>query len=212
MVQSTATAGKVVAAAKRDVGKPGPVNTCVSNGMQRFASEAGAPKLTWNGRPTASITEARLAGKAKHDGWTYHDGLAGIAPGDFADWARPAGIFHVSAVIQLRRSALGVLQALQTIGSGGPSGKINWQPTTGNTSSQGWNVAGYFRGYWRAPYAAPVKTTTKPAGQTTVKVKAGEGGIAFAARVKVPLATLKKLNPSVRDWGDLRLGQSIRTK
>lgn len=214
-MSSTATAGKVVAAACAGLGKPGPVDTCVSNGMQRFASEAGAPKLTYKGRPTASITEARIAGKAGNDGWTYHEGLAGIKPGDFADWARPAGIFHVSTVITVRRTGLGVVVALQTIGSGGPTGKINWQPAAGNPA--GWNVAAYFRGYWRAPYAAPVKTSSKPSPApaskpVTTTVQSGEGGIAVAARVKVPLGVLERLNPTVRNWGGLRLGQTIRIK
>lgn len=216
MVHTTATAGKVVAAAQRDLGKPGPINTCVSNGMQRFASEAGAPKLTYKGRPTASITEARIAGKAGNDGWQYHSGLGGVKPSDFVDWRKPAGIFHVSTVIEVRKSGLGVVLALRTIGSGGPTGKINWQPAAG--SPAGWNDASYWQGYWRAPYAAPIKTVAKPAPKpaptptaSTTKVLRNEGGIAVAARVKIPYPTLQKLNPGV-NMNHLDVGQTLRIR
>ena len=200
MVNTTATPAKVVAAAKRDLGKPGPVDTCVSNGLQRFAAEAGAPKLTWNGRPTASITEARLAAKAGHDGWSYHEGLVGVQPGDMVDWARPAGIFHVSTVIEVRKNAGGTVLALRTIGSGGPSGLINWQPAAGDPA--GWNVAAYWRGYWRMPFAAPAKVVTKSAAPAKARrstiVGAHENLSVVAARTHVPLATLEHLNPQVK--------------
>ena len=200
MVNTTATPAKIVAAAKRDLGKPGPVDTCVSNGMQRFASEAGAPKLTWQGVPTASITTARLAGQAGHDGWSYHVGLQGVAPGDFVDWQRPTGIFHVSTVIEVRKNAGGAVLALRTIGSGGPSGLINWQPAAGNP--EGWNVAAYWRGYWRAPLAAPAKVVAKPAAPAQARrstiVGAHENLSVVAARTHVALAQLEKLNPQVK--------------
>lgn len=197
---STATAAKIVAAAKRDVGRPGGIDTCVSNGMQRFSSEAGAPKLTNpGGGVTASVTEARADAKAKRNGWSYHAGLTGLQPGDFVDWA---GIFHVSCVIAVHKTG-SKITGVQSIGSGGPTGLINWQP-----AGAGFNAPSLFKGYFRAPYATKKPTPTKV---VTVKAVSGDSLASIGAAHHVSLAKMESLNPGVKPPAyTIQPGETIR--
>lgn len=73
------------------LGEPGPDNTCLSNGVQRWAKEGGLPQL---GNNTATVSVYRKAAK---DAGYYHTDIPNIQVGDVLDWAFLNGIIgHVS--------------------------------------------------------------------------------------------------------------------
>lgn len=73
------------------LGEPGPDNTCLSNGVQRWAKEGGLPQL---GNNTATVSVYRKAAK---DAGYYHTDITQIQVGDVLDWAFINGIIgHVS--------------------------------------------------------------------------------------------------------------------
>jgi LysM repeat protein len=111
---------------------------------------------------TASVTEAQRKAEAGFHGWSYHRGTAGIAVGDFADW-NPEQLGddndrHVSCVVDIEAGRI------KSIGAGGPTGKVAYQPRNG-----GYNPAGYFQGYFRAPDAPAVAPAAVPAPKPAVQ-------------------------------------------
>jgi hypothetical protein len=67
--------------ARKHLGESGPLDTCLSNGPERWAKELGLPTLG-----TGSVTEARRLARAGHHGWGYVEGTHGLARGHVADW------------------------------------------------------------------------------------------------------------------------------
>lgn len=195
----------LLAAARKHLGQSGPTNTCMSNGVERWAREAGIAPIDGN----ASCSQGSRQAHAGHNGWKVVP-VSQVRLGDVLYW-RAFG--HVSVVDEIDHAG-----NIRSIGSGGPSGRVSYQPAGG-----GHNAPSNFREVWRPPApkkaAAPKPPAKKPApkpkptaGEQSTTARKGEGGIALAARVKVPIDTLKRLNPDVKDWGDLDLGQKIITK
>lgn len=133
--------------ARKHLGEDGPVNTCVSNGPERWTRELGLPQLG-----TASVTEAVRLAKAGHNGYRYHDGTDGLSRGHIGVWTHEAlgsgDAEHVSVVDDVE----GALW--KGIGSGTPSHKVARQPQGG-----GLNPKSVLRGYIIAP------TETEPAAK-----------------------------------------------
>lgn len=179
------TLADIAARAHEHLGEPGPDDTCVSNGMNRWPKELGLP-----GIDTASVTEARRLAKAGHNGWRYHPGLAGLRVGHFVDWAT---IFHVSVVTDIDPRGY-----VRTIGSGGPSGKVAWQPAGG-----GYNSPHVFRGYFIPPTGSGAQAAP------TYTLKHGDTLYAIAEHHHTTWQHLAQLN-GIRDVRDLQVGQVIK--
>lgn len=149
---------RIAAAARADLGEPSPENTCCSLGMNKWPQDVGLPGIGTN-----SVTEARQRARAGHNGWSYHDGMDGVRIGDFPDWAGD-DIHHVTVVEDIDDGG-----RIRSIGAGGPTGKVWWQPRT-----QGYNDRTVFKGYFRAPAEKPATRpvkTTKPRTQPVPVVK-----------------------------------------
>lgn len=149
--------------ARKHLGESGPIDTCLSNGPERWAAELGLPALG-----TGSVTEARRLARAGHAGWRYVDGTDGLAVGHVADWdpavlGRPDAR-HVCVVIDVDGDRW------RGIGSGTPSGTVAVQPASG-----GFNPKSVLVGYFVAPTdtaAGPKPSTVKPK-TGSVKVQTG---------------------------------------
>lgn len=139
-----ATAQQYADVALSHVGEPGPNNTCLSNGVQKWAGEVGLPQLGGN---TSTVSVYRAA--AQKDGY-YHAGMAGVQVGDILDWA---GIGHVTVCTGVSPSG-----GLQSVGSGTANGLVRVDPPSG-----GYNNPATFRGYIRLPFngvSTPTVTTS----------------------------------------------------
>lgn len=189
--------------AEKHLGEPGPVDTCWSNGPERWAHELGLPGLG-----TASVSEARRLAKAGHNGWSYHEGTAGLARGHVGDWdpdvlgrtAADRNPAHVCVVDEVRGDAW------RGIGSGTPSGKVARQPSSG-----GLNPKGVLIGYFVAPTetrAAPApapapkpatssSSSSSSAKATTYTVKDKDYLLRIAAQHKTTVKAILKLNPAL---------------
>lgn len=158
------TAADVINVAKSHLGETSADNTCVSQGPATWLPEAGIdlPDITYSSddvNATIGVDEgpkntrrnvtgfAVLAIKGAA-GYSWHDATE-AQPGDFAIWA--PDYFHVSLVEDVQGGSI------RTIGAGGPTGQVNWQPRGG-----GYNPPAQFHGVVRPPYAvdvpAPVET------------------------------------------------------
>lgn len=153
-----ATAQQFADIALSHVGEPGPANTCLSNGVQKWAGEAGLPQL---GGDTSTVSVYRSA--AQKDGY-YHAGMAGVQIGDVLDWA---GIGHVTVCTGVSPSG-----GVQSVGSGTTSGLVRVDPPSG-----GYNSSAIFRGYIRLPYNGSSSTVTTSADVTPAGSIAGLAGI-----------------------------------
>lgn len=194
----TTTIGQAIAAkALEHLGDASPDNSCVSNGMAKWTKEAGADAL-----PTASVSEAKAMALAGWHGWTYHTNLSGVRVGDFVDWdpevLGSATDRHVSCVVEIDSHG-----AIKSVGSGGPSGKVAYQPRGG-----GFNPPDYFRGYFRAPApakapAAPAKAPAAPqpakAAQGDYVIRAGDDLLSIARAHHTTVAAIMKANPPGSD-------------
>lgn len=190
--------------AEHHLGESGPLNTCWSNGPERWAHELGLPGLG-----TASVSEARRLAKAGHNGWRYHEGTAGLARGHFGDWdpdvlgrtAADPNPAHVCVVDEVRGDAW------RGIGSGTPSGKVARQPGSG-----GFNPRSVLVGYFVAPTeppAPPAAPAPKPATSSssssstssgkgsTYTVKGGDYLLRIAAQHKTTVKAILRANPAL---------------
>lgn len=179
----------LLAAARKHRGQAGPINTCMSNGVERWAREAGIAPIDGNG----SCSQGSRQAHAGHNGWKVIP-VSQARPGDVLYWRN---IGHVSVV-----DAIDHVGNIRSIGSGGPSGLVAYQPAGG-----GFNAPSNFREAWRPP--APKKASTpakpKPASKpapkpssskpVTVKPKPGEGLYSIADRSHISHAKIKELNP-----------------
>jgi LysM repeat protein len=147
--------------AVRHLGEPGPLDTCVSNGLNRWPGELGLPVLG-----TSSVTEAVRLAKAGHNGYRYVSGTAGMARGHFGIWSHEAlgsvNDEHTCVVDQVDGNLW------RGIGSGTPSGKVARQPASG-----GLNPKSVLVGYIVAP--TETVAATKPAAAAKPAVVAAGG-------------------------------------
>lgn len=193
---------KLADVAHEHLGESGPNDSCLQ-AVNRWAKEAGGKAL-----PTDSVSAAvqLVSSRGAEYGWTYHEGLDGVQLGDVLRWARahlnPSAADpnpeHVS-VFSKRDSAGG----MQSIGSGGPTGKVALQPQSG-----GFNPPATFRGYFRIqlqpaapskPAPAPSKPASKPASSGTITVAAGETLWALAQRHGTTVGAFLTANPPAAD-------------
>lgn len=190
----------LVTVAREHLGEPGPNNSCLE-AVNRWVDEAGGKPL-----PTASVSAAvQLVQGAGRNGWTYHEGLNGVQVGDVLRWQRAAlgptredpNPEHVS--VYTARDGHG---NMQSIGSGGPSGRVALQPQSG-----GFNPPSTFRGYFRVQLEqpAPAKPPAKPAASSSSSSKAdivvakGDTLTGIAARERTSVQALLRANPKATD-------------
>lgn len=179
----------------KHLGEAGPVDSCWSNGPERWAHE-----LHLAGLGTGSVSEARRLARAGHNGWRYHEGTSGLKPGHVADWSpdvlgrtdadpNPA---HVSVVTEVEGAMW------RGIGSGTPSGKVAHQPASG-----GFNPLGVLVGYFVPPAEAPdPKPAPKPSSSSsssTYTVKRGDYLARIARAHGTTVKALLAANPARRD-------------
>jgi LysM repeat protein len=184
--------------ARAHLGEPGPVDTCVSNGLNRWPAEAGLPVLG-----TASVTEAVRLAKAGHNGYRYVDGTEGLSRGNFGIWSHEAlgsaSDEHTCVVDDVEGNMW------RGIGSGTPSGKVARQPASG-----GLNPRTVLVGYIVAPTetaavtpkiepapAQPPAVVAAPGG--TYTVRRGDTLIRIAARHRTTWQAIAKANPRSPD-------------
>jgi hypothetical protein len=180
--------------AVRHLGEPGPLDTCVSNGLNRWPGELGLPVLG-----TSSVTEAVRLAKAGHNGYRYVDGTAGMARGHFGIWSHQAlgsvNDEHTCVVDHVDGNLW------RGIGSGTPSGKVARQPASG-----GLNPKSVLVGYIVAPtetvaaagHTAPAKpaTAAAAAGATgTYTVQRRDTLTRIAAKHHTTVPAILKANP-----------------
>lgn len=164
-------AGALADQARKHLGEDGPLNTCLSNGPERWAAELGLLPLG-----TGSVTEARRLARAGHHGWSYHEGTAGLARGHVADWdpkyLGSPDDRHVCVVDEVDGSSW------RGIGSGTPSGTVARQPASG-----GMNPTAVLVGYFVAPTETPAPAAPKPNPKPkTGAVKVQTGAVKTAAK------------------------------
>lgn len=172
------------------IGDDGPINTCWSNGPERWARELGLQGLN-----TASVSSAEQSARAGVNGWRYHEGTAGLAVGHIADWDDDAlgtrGARHVCAVVDVDGDRW------QGVGSGTPSGKVAKQPASG-----GWNPRRVLRGYFIPPSATSVMPS-KPAkdddDDEVYTVKRGDYLARIAKQAGTTVRAILAANPRRRD-------------
>jgi hypothetical protein len=153
-----ATAQQFADVALSHVGEPGPNNTCLSNGVQKWAGEVGLPQLGGN---TSTVSVYRAA--AQKAGY-YHVGMAGVQVGDILDWA---GIGHVTVC-----TAISPNGGVQSVGSGTANGVVRVDPPDG-----GYNPSAIFRGYIRLPYDGKSSAVSTTADVTPAGSVSGLAGI-----------------------------------
>lgn len=183
--------------ARKHLGEPGPENTCVSNGLNRWPAELGLPAIG-----TASVTEAVRRARARFNGYQYVEGTAGLARGHFGIWSHEAlgssNLEHTCVVDEVDGGAW------RGIGSGTPSGKVARQPASG-----GMNPKSVLVGYIIAPTETtaavkPAPTPAKPAAKPTSSgdtytVRKGDTLIRIANRNKTTWQAIVKANPPAAD-------------
>lgn len=178
---------KLATIAHSHLGESGPTDSCL-HAINRWVVEAGGVSIG-----TDSVTAAQAAAEQHHAGWAYHAGLDGVQVGDVLDWdpkalGRPTDR-HVSVLYERQGTMF------KSIGSGGPSGKVAYQPQGG-----GFNPASTFRGYFRPALSkpaapAPAKTAPAASSSTDYVVRAGDDLIRIAAAHGTTVARLLALNP-----------------
>lgn len=154
--------------AQDHLGEPGANDTCLV-AINRWVEEAGGVAL-----PTGSVSAAVKLAEAGRNGWSYHDGLAGVQVGDVLRWSTESlgrtredpNPEHVS--VFTKRDSHG---NLQSVGSGGPTGRVALQPQGG-----GFNPPRTFRGYFRVDLPAKVPAAPKPAASAPSKPKPAPKG------------------------------------
>jgi LysM repeat protein len=170
--------------AQKHLGEDGPLDTCVSNGPERWARELGLLPLG-----TASVTEARRLAKAGHNGWRYHEGTAGLARGHVGDWDPKAlgdpDARHVCVVDDVEG------ERWRGIGSGTPSGKVARQPASGGFNPKT-VLVGYFVPPTETAAAAPAKA---PAKGGDYVVQRGDYLLRIAAQHDTTVKAILALNP-----------------
>lgn len=188
---------KLAATAQRHLGEAGPTDTCLK-AINRWVVEAGGQSIG-----TDSVTAAQAAAERGLHGWSYHEGTAGLQIGDVLDWdpkalASPTDR-HVSVLVDRQGTML------KSIGSGGPTGKVAYQPQSG-----GYNPVSTVRGYFRpaltaAEPAAPAKAPAGPAkaqpaasNSSDYVVVRGDDLLSIAQRNGTTVARLLQLNPPNR--------------
>ena len=191
-------ASRIADQAVKHLGEPGPANTCVSNGLNRWPAELGLPSIG-----TASVTEAVRRAKAGFEGYRYVDGTAGLARGHFGIWSHEAlgsvNDEHTCIVDEVHGGMW------RGIGSGTPSGLVARQPASG-----GMNPKSVLVGYIIAPTettgSAPAAHTAAPAAKpvpaghgTQYVVRRGDTLIRIANRHGTTWRKIVAANPPAAD-------------
>lgn len=202
---------RIAATAEEHLGEHSPVDTCMSLGMNKWPQELGLPGIGTN-----SVSEGERRARAGYNGWEYHTDMSKAEVGDFADWEskvlgptrEDANPRHVSVIRDIDPAG-----NLRTIGSGGPTGQVWWQP-----QGRGFNPPEYFRGFFRAPLSTGgsskprTKTSpTKQAGAATYKVKRGDYLLRIAAQHDTTVGRLVKLN-KIRNPDHIEVGQVLKLR
>jgi LysM domain len=190
-------AGAIADQARKHLDEAGPVDTCVSNGPERWARELGLPTLG-----TGSVNEyVRLAQAGRH-GYRYHEGTAGLSRGHVGVWdpqvlGDPNGR-HVCVVDDVEGSQW------RGIGSGTPSGKVARQPGSG-----GMNPKGVLVGYVvlptetaaaaapPAPSTGPKPAAAAPSADDVHTVKRGEYLALIARQHHTTVKAILRANPAL---------------
>lgn len=202
--------------ALKHLGEPGPLDTCVSNGLNRWPAELGLPVLG-----TASVTEAVRLAKAGHNGYSYVSGTAHLARGHFGIWSHEAlgspNDEHTCVVVDVDGDEW------RGVGSGTPSGKVARQPANG-----GMNPKSVLVGYIVAPtetHASVVPPRPAPAAASAgaagpYVVRRNDTLIKIAAKHGTTWQAIVKANPPAADGQShdfhivrpnlIRVGQKIR--
>ncbi len=174
----------IAQAAISHVGEPGPPNTCLSNGVQKWAGEAGLPQL---GNDTGWVSVYRNAAIAAG---LYVHGLAGVQVGDVLDWALPLDHMTVCTAVNSKGW-------VSSVGSGGTSGLVGYQPPSG------YNPPIVYRGYTRLPGSGAGGTlNVQTAANTPFNFSPWQIGNPFA-----PFATGVTVLQDRNTW--IRLGLGI---
>lgn len=139
---------------KSDLGDPSPLNTCVSQGVASWAARSGLPYPSRSysasdierilgdnyGGPkstAANVTGISAAAQESADGYAWI-AADDAEPGDWLVWPN---YDHISVLIDTPAGAL------RSIGAGGPTGRVAYQPKNG-----GGNPVSYFIGAIRPPF------------------------------------------------------------
>lgn len=183
------TLDRIADIAESHLGEPGPTNTCMSNGLEKWVTEAGLPALG-----TSSVSVGIDRARDGRNGWKYREGTDGLARGHFAVWSHAAlgspNLEHVTCVTLVRGNTW------HGIGSGTPSERVALQPASG-----GMNPMTVLRGYLIPPTntATPVKPAVvkpKPAASgDTYTVRRGDTLIKIARRHKTTWQKIAAANP-----------------
>lgn len=200
---STIRRSAIAEQAHKHLGDQSPVNTCLALGMNKWPQELDLPGIGTN-----SVSEAERRARAGHNGWTYHQGMDGVQVGDFLDW-KPSALGdrdsrHVSVVTDIDDDG-----NLQSIGAGGPTGKVYWQPQGG-----GHNPRSYFDGYFRAPTTRTDTGPTKTTGSTpasTYTVKRGDYLLRIASKHHTTVGRIVELN-RLRNPDHIEVGQVLKLR
>ncbi|AMB58233.1 hypothetical protein [Microterricola viridarii] len=174
--------------AQLTLGAPSPLNTCVSQGVAAWAAAAGLPYpdrafsaedvaaalgTNYGGpkRTTAHVTAIATAARLGLDGYRWI-AAADARPGDWLVWP---DYDHITVLFD------GPEHALRSIGAGGPTGIVNYQPQGG-----GGNPASYFLGAIRPPFAADPAPAPAPTElPRTSTEEDGQPGSVFYARLQL---------------------------
>lgn len=182
--------------ARKHLDEPGPLNTCVSNGPERWADELGLPTLG-----TSSVTAYVRLAKAGTHGYSYHEGTAGLSRGHVAVWSHEAlgsdQDEHVCVVDDVEG------QLWRGIGSGTPSGKVARQPASGGRNPKSVLVGYVVLPTETAAAAAPKPAATKPASSSssssskTYVVKPGDYLARVARQHHTTVSAILRANPAL---------------
>lgn len=194
------------------IGESAPNDTCVSLGMNKWPQELDLPGIGTN-----SVSEAKVRAQRGYNGWSYHQDLDDLQIGDFVDWdpsvLNDPDDRHVSIAAEFDAHG-----AVKSIGAGGPTGKVAYQPRGG-----GFNPRSMFRGFFRVPLPAkqsssrPTSDTTaiqtasagKPTAKNTYTVKRGDNLLHVAAAHHTTVGRLVKLN-RIRNADHIEVGQQLQ--
>jgi LysM repeat protein len=177
--------------ARKHLGDAGPINTCVSNGPEKWTHELGLPILG-----TASVTEYVKLAKAGTHGYRYHDGVDGLSRGHIGVWTHEALGSDQDEHVCVVDDVEGALW--RGIGSGTPSHTVARQPSGG-----GLNPKTVLRGYVVAPTetAAAAKPAaahpSTPVKSSTYVVKSGDYLARIARQHDTSVKALLALNPAL---------------
>jgi hypothetical protein len=139
-----------LAAAVGDLGDPTKLGYCVQQGAHPWALAAKLPYPDYsdgNGHSTTNVTDLVEAARKGLAGWKVIPARDAL-PGDFLIWPN---YDHITIYVDNKPGGF------RSIGAGGPTGRVAYQPQGGATG----NPASYFLCALRPPYTEPVKPSVE---------------------------------------------------